>query len=127
MKKKAVSSYDYVTNPYNLTNFYGQTFVGDAGWALPGTMPTSQGKVNWGAFGRLHTNPMSYEEELFQSRFFYRCDPTASTVLNRMSELAAGTLKNRRDDCTDEEFAYFDALSERISQLLTYCALEYLV
>ena len=125
--QKAVSSYDYVTNPYNLTNFYGQPFIGDVPWAAPGTMPIAQGKMNWSAFGRLNTNPSCYEEELFQSRFFYRCDPTASTVLNRMAELAAGKIKNRKDDCTDEEFAYFNSLIERITILLSTCALEYLI
>jgi hypothetical protein len=125
--KKVVSSYDYVTNPYNLTNFYGQSFLGDVPWAAPGTAPIATGKPHWNAFGRLNTNPVDYAEELFQSRFFYRCDPTASTVLNRMAELSAGKLKNRRDDCTDEEFSYFNALSERITTLFSTCTLEYLI
>lgn len=124
---KAVSSTDYVTNPYSLTNFYGQSFVGDVPWASPGTMPIAGSKPSWSAFGRLNTNPASYEEELYQSRFFYRYDPTASTVLNRMAELSAGKVKNRQDDCTDEEFAYFNALSERLTELFPACALEYLI
>ena len=124
--QKAVSSYDYVTNPYNLTNFYGQPFIGDTPWAVPGAMPISMGK-NWSAFGRLSTNPSCYEEELFQSRFFYRFDPTASTVINRMSELSARRLKIQRGACTDEEFRYYDALCDKLSTLFNSCALEYLI
>jgi hypothetical protein len=124
---KAVSSIDYVTNPYNLTNFYGQPFIGDVPWgAVPGTVPIATSKMS-SAYGRLNNNPTNYGEELFQCRFFYRFDPTASTVLNRMAELSAATVRNRRDECTDEEFFYFDALSERITELLNTCALEYLV
>lgn len=125
--QKAVSSYDYVTNPYNLTNFYGQSFVGDVPWGnIPGTAPVATSKAR-NAYGLLNSNPIDYDQELFQCRFFYRCDPTASTVLNRMAELSAGKIKNRKDDCTDEEYAYFNSLSERITALFALCALEYLI
>lgn len=116
-----------MSNPYNLTNFYGQPFVGDVPWAAPGTAPIATSKMNWSAYGRLSTNPSCYEEELFQSRFFYRFDPTASTVLNRMAELSAGKVKNRRDECSDEEFYYFEALSDKLTALFSLCALEYLI
>lgn len=121
-----MSTTDYVTNPYNLTNYYGAPFIGDVPWGtVPGTMSISAGKLS--VHGRLNINPTTYGEELFQCRFFYRYDPTASTVINRMSELCAGTIRNRKDDCTDEEFIYFRSLSDRISKLLSQCALEYLI
>lgn len=126
---KAVSSTDFVTNPYSYTSYYGQnSFIGDNpyGSIVPGTMPMVTGKP-FGANGRLENNPTTYREELYQCRFFYRFDPTASTVLNRMSELASGRIKNRRDDCTDEEFNYFNGLTNRITALLAACAIEYLI
>lgn len=118
-----------MTNPYNLTSFYGAPFVGDVpngapSWA-PGTTPLAISK-NYSA-NRMNGNPTCYDEELWQSRFFYRFDPTASTVINRMAELSAGTLKNKKNDCTDEEFYYFNALVDRIWKLLSACAVEYLV
>lgn len=124
---RAVATTEYVTNPYNLSSFYGQPFVGDVPWGpVPGTAPIATSKYG-NIYGRLNNNPVTYPEELFQCRFFYRFDPTASTVINRMSELSAGIVRNRKDDCTDEEFAYFESLSDRITQLLSACSLEYLI
>lgn len=120
---KATSSTSYVVNPYSLPNVYtGSQKVGDVLFNKA-AMPLSW----YYGTSRLSVAPTNYEEELFQSRFFYRNDPTAATVVNRMAELAGGPIKNRKKFSSDEEFNFFDALSYRITTLMQQAALEYLV
>jgi hypothetical protein len=121
---KALSSTSYLINPYSLPNVatLGQ-FTGDIlfGKNSPANLHY------WYGLNRIAQAPINYTEELFQSRFFYRTDPTASTVINRMSELAAGQIRNKKKFASDEELTYFNGLSMKITALLQSAALEYLV
>lgn len=81
----------------------------------------------WRLPWQMLTPPVNYAQELFQCRYFYRRDPFASTVINRMSEMTAGKLQNRKDHCTDEEYYYFNAVAERLEQLIRDAALEYFI
>lgn len=119
--RKAISSTSYAINPYTLPAvYYPQNNTGDVQ-----NFPNNPYSLYIG--GRLANAPFSYSEELFQSRFFYRNDPTAATVINRMAELAGGKLKNRKRHASDEEFKYFNALREKLTAVLQQAALEYLV
>lgn len=121
---KAVSgmNYNYVTNPLGPT-FYNRGY----------TNKYIDGDINYpnynplGAPYNLLAPPTNYEQELRQSRFFYKYDPFASTVINRMAEMIAGKLKHRRGFCTDEEYFYFVGLADRFTQLIQQMALEYLI
>ncbi len=119
--RKALSSTSYAINPYVLPSvYYPQNAAGDVQNA-----PNNPYLLYGG--NRLANAPYNYAEELFQSRFFYRNDPTAATVINRMAELAGGKLKNRKKHASDEEFKYFNALKEKLTTLMQQAALEYLV
>lgn len=71
--------------------------------------------------------PRTYREELRECRYFYKFDPTASAVINRMADMAVTKLRNRRMYCDDEEFFFYQGLAERLMPLLQVCALEYLI
>jgi hypothetical protein len=72
-------------------------------------------------------NPRNYQEEVKQCRFFYRYDPIASTVINRMADMCITTLRNRREYASDEEVAYFNGVAKAIAPILQTVALEYLI
>lgn len=72
-------------------------------------------------------HPRDYQEEVAQCRFFYRYDPMASTVINRMVDISITPLINRRAGCSDEALWYFNAVAEQLEPVLNAIALEYLV
>src|SRR6266498_827043 len=120
---KAVSSTsDFVINPYNLTSLYARPAIGDVPH-IPGVAPFMWSFLT----SQIAIAPVTYGDELVQSRFFYHYDPTASTVINRMAELAAGTIRNRKNNCSEEEFNYFNSIIKKVQPLVNTCALEYLI
>lgn len=119
---KALSSTQYVANPYTLTSFG----VGNVPFT-PGTMPINVNLNNIGFYSRIVLAPTTYYEELFQSKYFYKFDPTCSTVINRMAELAADKVRNKRAFCSDEEFNFFEGLAPKLTDLIQSIALDYLI
>lgn len=113
---KAVSATSYVTNPHSLVQV---PIMGNADF-MDRINPLSQPFL-------LLTPPVTYEQELFQCRYFYRRDPFASTVINRMSEMSAGRIQNHKNYCTEEEYSYFLGLAPRLDQFIADAALEYFV
>lgn len=113
---KATSSYSYVTPNagfiYNRENPNADFISPEQPMHLP-----------W----QILCAPMNYKQELLQCRYFYKRDPFASTVINRMSEMTAGKLQNRKNYCTDEEFHYFNAVAEKLEQVIRDAALEYFI
>lgn len=71
--------------------------------------------------------PNTYHQEIQQCRFFYRYDPIASTVINRMVDMSVGSLLNRRYGCSDEEAAYFQGIARQVTPVIKTFALEYLL
>lgn len=71
--------------------------------------------------------PTDYKKLIKVCRFFYRVDPIASTVLNKMVDCAISDLKNQRSGCDEEEFEVYDALSEGIEEFFRNACLEYLL
>lgn len=125
--KRAISTaqQQYVANPYSLTNF-GPGFVSN-GPFTPGTIPVNLNLNTVGFYSRISIAPYSYAEELFQCKFFYKYDPTASTVLNRMAELSGGKIRNKRANANDEEFNYYEGVAKKLTGLMQAASLDYLV
>lgn len=67
------------------------------------------------------------------SRWFYKFDPIAGTVLNRMADMAITTIRNRKktklnvDQVEDNVQAYYDALVKELRPILKQMAIEYLL
>lgn len=113
---KAISSYSYVTpNPGFVVNRDNPN--------ADFTSPEQPMQLPW----QILCVPLNYQQELFQCRYFYKRDPFASTVINRMSEMTAGKLQNRKNYCTDEEFHYFNAIADRLEQVIRDASLEYFI
>jgi hypothetical protein len=74
-----------------------------------------------------------YHELVKTSRWFYKFDPIASTVLNRMADMAMTTIRNRKktklnsDQVDDNIQAYYDALAKQLRPIIKQMALEYLL
>jgi hypothetical protein len=119
---KALSSTQYVANPYTLTSFG----IGNVPFT-PGTMPINVNLNNVGFYSRIVLAPTTYYEELFQSKYFYKFDPTCSTVINRMAELASDKVRNKRGFCSDEEFNFFEGIAPRLTNLIQAISMDYLI
>lgn len=117
----ATSATQYVGNPYGV-NVYGPS----AQMLVPGT--TRYGDNPYALGGGINFSvPQNHQDEIRQCRYFYRTDPIASTVINRMIDLAITSIRNRREFCNDEEMAYYNAVSKLIYPILQTLALEYLI
>jgi hypothetical protein len=74
-----------------------------------------------------------YHDLVKSSRWFYKFDPIAGTVLNRMADMAVTTIRNRKKtklnaDAVDEQVqAYFDALVKELRPIIKQMAVEYLL
>lgn len=76
---------------------------------------------------------MTYPEVLRLSRYFYRRDPIASTVVNRIADIAATELRNQNTpeygegEFTVEEKTLYDSLAKLIQPVLRAIVISYLV
>lgn len=74
-----------------------------------------------------------YHDLVKTSRWFYKFDPIAGTVLNRMADMAVTTIRNRKKtklnaDAVDDTIqAYYDALVKELRPIIKQMALEYLL
>lgn len=74
-----------------------------------------------------------YHDLVKTSRWFYKFDPIAGTVLNRMADMSMTTLRNRKKtklnaDAVDDQIqAYYDALIKELRPIIKQMALEYLL
>jgi len=62
-----------------------------------------------------------------QCRFFYRKDPIAGTILNKMVEIGVSKLVFDKGKLSDNEFRVFEAIQEKLQEYIENCALEYLI
>jgi len=60
-------------------------------------------------------------------RFFYKRDPVAGTVLNKMVDCAITPLKNRKGKCTDKEYAVYCSIADMLQEFYRNVCLEYLL
>ena len=68
-----------------------------------------------------------YLSELQECRYFYKYDPIASSVINRMCELGVQGMRLRRGQCNDKEMAYYKSTLVMLLKMLRQAAREYLV
>jgi len=71
--------------------------------------------------------PKDYHKLVKVCRFFYKHDPIAGTVINKMVDCAITPLENRKSKCTDEEYEVYNALSEMLQEFYRNVCLEYLL
>jgi hypothetical protein len=69
----------------------------------------------------------SYHDVVDECRFFYKRDPIASTVINKLVEIGITELHYEQNDVSDNEFRVFEGLQDTIQKFIESCALEYLV
>ena len=74
-----------------------------------------------------------YHEVIKLCRYFYRTDPIASTVLNRISEIASTPLRNRRRSLlqngvvAEEEYNFYNAIAALIQPYISTIMLTYML
>jgi len=71
--------------------------------------------------------PKDYKKLIKMCRFFYKHDPIAGTVINKMVDFAVSPMMNQQDKCSDEEFAVFEALHSMLEEFYKNVCLEYLL
>lgn len=80
-----------------------------------------------------NANLGKYHDLIKTSRWFYKFDPIAGTVLNRMADMSITTIRNRKktklnaDSVDDQIQAYYDALVKELRPIIKQMALEYLL
>lgn len=113
-----------------------------ASQTFPGAIPISlNGELQFNNTGRSYIpgyydgSPKlgKYHDHIKVIRWFYKFDPIASTVVNRMADMATTVIRNRRktklnaDAVDDATQAYFDALVKKLRPFIKQMALEYLL
>lgn len=68
-----------------------------------------------------------YHEIVKQCRFFYRKDPIAGTVINKMTEIGITPLIFERGKLSENEIRIFEAIKDSLQDFAESCALEYLI
>jgi len=71
--------------------------------------------------------PTDFHKLIKICRFFYKRDPVAGTVINKMVDCAITPITNRKSKCTDTEFYVYDALSDMLQAFFRNACLEYLL
>ncbi len=113
---KTLSTANYIGNPYSLKQI-----------EVPSNLIDVNGYFGVPFNGTSQDHPNSYLSEISQCRYFYRYDPVASTVINRMVDMSVTKLRNRRGLCNDEEMFYFNALAKTLYPVLQSASMEYLI
>lgn len=74
-----------------------------------------------------------YHESIKLCRYFYRYDPIASTVINRIAEIASTPIRNKRKSITqngqvaEEEYNVYQAVAMALQPHVTNIILSYLI
>jgi len=71
--------------------------------------------------------PKDYHKLIKTCRFFYKRDPIAGTVMNKMVDCAITPLSNKKSECSDEEYEVYNALTEMLQEFFRNVCLEYLL
>lgn len=90
------------------------------------TDPTQTGLVFTNEVDKMEI-PKDYHKLIKTCRFFYKRDPIAGTVMNKMVDCAITPLTNRKQECSDEEYEVFNALTEMLQEFFRNVCLEYLL
>ena len=68
-----------------------------------------------------------YKKVTNDCRFFYRREPIASTVINKMVDIAINDIIFEKNGLSDNEFRVFTGMKPKLLDFMESCALEYLV
>lgn len=68
-----------------------------------------------------------YRKVVDACRFFYRRDPLASTVINKMVDIGINELRFRRNGITENELRVFKAIQNKLLEFSENMALEFLI
>lgn len=68
-----------------------------------------------------------YHEVVNLCRFFYRKDPIAGTVINKMIEIGITPIIFDQGKLSDNEFRIFQGIRDKLQEYIESCALEYLI
>ena len=68
-----------------------------------------------------------YHEIVNLCRFFYRKDPIAGTVINKMVEIGVTPIIFDQGKLSDNEFRIFESIKDNIQEFIESCGLEYLI
>lgn len=71
--------------------------------------------------------PTEFHKLIKTCRFFYKRDPIAGTVLNKMVDCAITPLKNKQQECSEEEFEVYNSINEMLQEFFRNVCLEYLL
>ncbi len=71
--------------------------------------------------------PKDYKKLIKMCRFFYKHDPIAGTVINKMVDFAISPMMNQRGLCSDVEFDVFESLHSMLEEFYKNVCLEYLL
>ncbi len=69
----------------------------------------------------------SYQKIVKQCRFFYKKDPIAGTVLNKLIEIGITDLIFDKGKLSENEFRIFEAVKDKIQDFMEDCAMEFLI
>jgi len=69
----------------------------------------------------------TYTDVVNLSRFFYKRDPLASTVINKLIDIGVGGLFVEKRGLTANEYKIYSKVVENLGEFLESCALEYLI
>lgn len=68
-----------------------------------------------------------YKEIVGQCKFFYRRDPLASSIINKLIEIGITSLTFGKNGLSTNELRIFTSLSDELEEYAENCALEYLL
>jgi hypothetical protein len=68
-----------------------------------------------------------YKELVKQCRFYYRRDPIAGTVINKMVEIGITPIIFDRGNLSENEMRIYEGIKDKLQEFIEACALEYLV
>jgi hypothetical protein len=71
--------------------------------------------------------PTKYKDLIKMCRFFYKHDPTAGTVINKMVDFATTHMIIQKSSCTDEEYTVYESICPMLEEFFRNVCLEYLL
>jgi len=94
-------------------------------------LTTDGGYVYWGPsdIDKLETVDIenNFPKIIKDCRFYYRRDPIASTVVNKLVEISMTDIVFDKGDLSVNEFRIFEGIKDELLAFMDNCALEYLI
>lgn len=91
---------------------------------------TVGGYTNWQAeeVDKLEGYTLEKFSDVVKScRYFYKSDPIAATVVNKMVDIGISGIEIDQGQLSDNEYRVFEGMKEKLLSFMESCALEYLI